>query len=66
LNPSDFAQNRPDLDILGLEITNDFIDTLQVLVSVDVFWHGLPLSLHKGKHLLFMLNVGNSLLQLFF
>jgi len=65
LDGLNFQQNGLDFIVLHLQAANDLPDSLSVLVPIDVFRHRVPLLLHELKHFLFMLNIGNSLLEFF-
>ena len=50
----DFFEDALYLPILTLQVLNQHIDSLQVLVSIDIFRHGSQLLLHILENLLLM------------
>ena len=62
-NSFDLIQDASNFTILAFQVLDQSIDTLQVLVPVDILWRGRPFLLHELKDLLFVLNFTNYLLE---
>ena len=64
LDLTDLIKNALDLSLLGLEVDDDLIDTLQVLISVEILGHLRKFSLHVLEGLFLMIELLDSLLDL--
>ena len=65
LDLGDIFQDCLDLLFLGLEFLDDLVDSLKVLVSIDVFWHFLPLSVHISEGFFLVLKLCDRFLNFF-
>ena len=66
MDVGDLAEDVLDLNFLGLEVADDFVDSLEVLVSIDILRKLLPLVLEVDEQLLLVLQVLNRVLDLLF
>jgi hypothetical protein len=63
-NLFDVIKNGSNVAILRLEILNGLIDSLQILIPIDILWRILPLILHIGEYGFLVLNLTQTLLEL--
>lgn len=61
----DLFEDRPDVFLLAAQLHDNLVDPLEVLVTIDIFGHVVPLSFHEGVDLLLVLYLSDRLLELF-
>ena len=66
LDVLDFAQNVFDFIFLHFQVLDNLHNSLQILVSLDIFGHFLPLSIVINEHFFFVLKFRNGIFNLFF
>ena len=64
LNIFDFGKNILDFNFLCFQIRDNFIDSLQILISIDILWLFIPLALEIHQHLFLVLKLLDCLLDL--
>ena len=66
LDFGDVLKDCLDLFFLRFELLDDLIDSLEVLVSIDVLWHLFPLSVHISESFFLVLKLCDRFLNFFF